>query len=258
MKKRLIKYLSLFLILVMLGVGVFLTPFNIKNVNADSTGIYSPFNLMVINADSIDADSFEGKVVLKINNAGGFENPSYNYNFTVSGIDASSLLMDSYYFIEGFINTSNRTIRVNNNNIIEVQQFYINYFGQSTYNLGFNAGYNSGLSSTAQQVLAEGIERGKALQLEEQNALISDMNYQFQQQLIEEKRISKLEGLQQGRNENISESLTSPSYIFNTLADGADNILSLHIAPNITIGLLIFVPLFFVVLGAIISYWRKH
>lgn len=103
---------------------------------------------------------------------------------------------------------------------------------QTTYQEGYDDGYQDGLRDT--QAYAEGYDRGR-----EQGY---DIGYDV--------------GYEDGINGD-----TAVSPVFKILLDtfaGIGEILLIELAPNITIGMLIFIPLFFAIIGFVLWIWRRN
>lgn len=131
-----------------------------------------------------------------------------------------------------------------------------------SYNTIFNGFKNNELFNI-DRIINKGIQYGSQVaqyELEQQTALNYSKGYQAGLEQTEGYQTGYTNGYQAGVDDTMSGSSgVSPVLaLLTSLAAPINSIMSIRLAPNITIGTLIFIPLFFAALGLVLWIWRRN
>lgn len=131
-----------------------------------------------------------------------------------------------------------------------------------SYNTIFNSFKNDELYNI-DRIINKGLQYGTQVaqyELEQQTALNYSRGYQAGLEQTEGYQTGYTNGYQAGVDDTMSGSSgVSPVLaLLTSLAAPINSIMSIRLAPNITIGTLIFIPLFFAALGLVLWIWRRN
>lgn len=131
-----------------------------------------------------------------------------------------------------------------------------------SYNTIFNT-FKTNELFNIDRIINKGIQYGTQVaqyELEQETALNYSKGYQAGLQQTEGYQTGYTNGYQAGVDDTMSGSSgVSPVLsLLTSLAAPINSIMSIRLAPNITIGTLIFIPLFFAALGLVLWIWRRN